>query len=131
MPDQPQIETKPKLEKGKEYELELYPTEKKVKARYLGHSKREYDGKSFIDDNVFVFDDGGKRTYAFVDNHWMIEDKGAITYTSVSSASIRRTTEKYLKEEFPNMGTTKEALEGSKREASRLLKILRDLGEDI
>ena len=131
MTDESQIETKPRLEKGKEYKLELYPSNKKVKAKYLGYSKREYNGKGFIDDNVFVFDDTGKRTYAFVDNHWMIEEEGIITYTSVSSAPIRRATEKYLKEEFPNMGTTKEALEGNKREASRLLKILRDLGEDI
>ena|SRR3989344_5437055 len=63
-----------KLEKGKEYEIELYPTPQRTKVIY----EKEYRGMQ-----IFFNSDG----YFILDSHWMIERDGILTYKDVSSAS--------------------------------------------
>jgi len=131
MPSEKTTLTKPKLKKGREYIVEFYPGVQRVKAKYLGYSEREYKRKKHIDDHFFVCDEDGKKTYVSMSHHWMVEEEGVLTYNSLSSAPVGKFTERYLKEELPNIGTTEEVKRSHKEHASKLLNILRGLGEDI
>ncbi len=63
------------LNKGQEYDIELYPTDETVTAKYLG----EEEGDHFFE---------SKNSYIIVNNNWITINRGVITHKSISSASI-------------------------------------------
>jgi len=121
---QTQAETKPKLEVGKEYLVSLYPIAIGVRAKYLGHKDKEIP---YIATDFFVFEENGEKNYILMEDNWMREIEGRITYTPISSSVVDKITEKDLKEEQDE----KLMRHIDKQTFSKLLKILRDLGEDI
>lgn len=102
---QQQLVRKPELVKDREYDVQLYPTNEVVFARYLGKAKLE----GFGEQNVF----SGDNYYFLVDNHWMTQEGEVITHNSCSSHSIGKV---------------------EKRDVnyySRLIKMLESMGEKI
>ena len=97
-----EIIAKPELEKGKEYEVELYPKIERVKATYVG-------GR--LSKQVFKETKGSAVWYIFLDNNWIKEINGIITYKSISSFSVARVGK------------------GQLEEISKLIDILNELGE--
>ena len=67
----------PKLDKGKEYKVELYPQDEKVKGKYIGENN-----------GIHVF--RNEHDYFFVNNHWMTKINGVITHKSTSSFLVRK-----------------------------------------
>ena len=63
------------LNKGQEYDIELYPTDKIVTGRYLGEAERKY---------FFESED----SYIIADTHWADITNGIITYNNFSSSVI-------------------------------------------
>ena len=68
----------PKLEAGEEYDVQLYPKEEKKKAKYLGIL-----GK----DHFFSFT-GDERGYIIMDDHWLTNNDGTLSYLEISSAAV-------------------------------------------
>ena len=66
-----------KFEEGKNYSIELYPTQKIVEAIY----DKEHN-------TTHIFQ--SEEDYVLVDNHWVKERDGKITYSPFSSAPIQR-----------------------------------------
>jgi len=93
-----------KLEKGREYEVELYPQDEIIRAKYIG--KR-------LEKHVFKDINGSAIWYTFLDDDWIIERGGIITYKSVSSFAVTR------------------AERGQLEQISKLIYTLNELGEEI
>lgn len=105
---------KPKLEVGKEYEIELYPGEEKKKAKYLGILGKDhffrFTGDKRIED---------EREYIIMDDQWLTEDDGSLSYLEISSKPVFSFT----------VSDMNSKLDHGKREV--LTYNLRQLGEDI
>ena len=76
------IRQKPKLEKGREYRIQLYPQHETVNTNYLGEGRIDVN-QSLI--HIFSNND----LYIFVNNHFMEDAQGTITHNSFCSFIIQ------------------------------------------
>ena len=102
--EQAQIGARRQLVKGREYRLEFYTTKERINAAFIG----EVRDKSGVY-SIFSND----KSYIFIDNHGMNQEKGVINNDSMSSSSMKL--------------VDREKLEIS----SKLIKMLEELGEII
>lgn len=72
------IREKPKLETGRKYKIELYPSKRIVEANYLGND----EGVHF-----FKTEDMTLRKYVMMKNRWLIKKDDILSYTPISSFS--------------------------------------------
>ena len=70
---------KPKLVVGEEYQVELYPSGEKRSAKYLGVNEK---------DHIFSIQEEKDIAYVILNDHWIIEAEGFLTYKPISSASV-------------------------------------------
>ncbi len=106
-----EIFKKPKLEKGQRYSVELYPKKESVEAAYLGFSKST--GK-----HIFQTRQKKSRLFLLLDDIWIMEEEGKVTYKPVSTSVV----EKIATDDFKDF---------SDEEKSKLLKIIMDSGVDF
>ncbi len=126
---------KPELELGREYKIDLYPFGKAlieegraIEARYRGY----VDKGPYLNKHVFVSEnENGEKIYHFFSEHWTCEIRGIITYPCVSSASTESYSESYFKEELPKRLEKDTTYKDTWERKSKLLEILRELGEQI
>jgi hypothetical protein len=98
--------TKPKLNIGGQYPVQLYPEETKVNAKYLGLSDKEH---------IFSFEFGGEEMYALLEDKRMCKkEDGTISYANTNWPIW-----------FFNSATLETI---SAEEKSRLLKMLNSVG---
>jgi len=113
-------EIKPTLAKGRNYQIKGYPkSDIQLTARYLGNGVLE----GFGENHVFVEEEKDNRTYVFMNDHWLREIDGFLTYSPISSSSLLFITSKQIKE-LP------EPSKLDRRKIS-LINLLNSLGESL
>ena len=108
-----------KLIKGQEYDVQHYPSKVTSGTEYIGNKKMTIGTGCFFL-HVFKFKENNEKRYIFMDEHWIDEEDGVITYNINSSTPVR-----ILSKDIPDPKAN------VKTERSKLLEILKNLGEEI